>query len=531
MKYKELKEFILKHQKLYYNGIPEISDEEFDKHWNELKDKYPDSKLLTKVGSDTVKGFKKIKHWHIMGSQNKCANMEEFKSWFNRKERGDLITQIKLDGASIALHYKDGKFEDGVTRGDGLQGDLITSNILKMKYLPLQLKNNWSGQIRGEVLLFKEDFKKYFSDEKNCRNSAVGTMKRKNGEKCEHLSIIVYDAYTSKGILPVRELPKLQMLEYWGFKVVPYKVCNTIEDVENYRNEIIQTREKLEFDIDGLVIKDDIIDYEDLDRDRPLNSQVALKFDLDEAVSIVRNVEFYNNFGQFTPVAIFDPIQLNGTQVSRASLANTRIMKELNLKIGSKVKISKRGEIIPKIISVLEDGNENIIIPTICPCCGESLIDNEQSIFCKNINCDLTKLHNLKKWIDEMEIQFIGPEVLEKLYYQCNCKEIHNLFELEIEDISKINRMGEKSAQKIIKEIRNDKNFTLDKIISGVFDNRLIGSKRIHNLIEAGYNTYDKLKDLTIDEIKQIDGWSDILANEWYKTMLLKIDELNKLLI
>lgn len=531
MNQKELENIVLKNQKLYYNGTPEISDEEFDNYWNELKEQYPSSKLLKKIGTDTIKGFEKKEHFHIMGSQNKCANMKEFEDWYNRKEREKLMVQLKLDGASIALYYLNGKFCYAITRGDGKIGDDITENVVKMKGLPLQINNDFSGQIRGEVLIFKDDFEKYFVGEKNCRNSAVGTMKRKNGEKCEYLSIVVYDAYSCCDFEFKNEVHKIETLRNWRFNIVPYRIYCDIESIARYRLEITRLRENLKFDIDGLVVKDNEIDYGDLERDRPLNSQVAIKFELDQAETILREVEFSENFGQYTPVAIFDPVQLNGTQVSRASLANTNIIKELNLKIGSKIVVSKCGEIIPKVIKVLEVGNDEIIIPNKCSYCGSTLIDNGQSIFCCNNNCDSTKLHRLQKWISEMEIQFIGDETLKKLYYKCNIKEIHNLFSLKEEDISKIDGMGKAIAKKIIKEIHNDKNFKLDKIIAGVFDNRLIGAKRVRYLINAGYNTWHKLRNISVEEIKKVNGWSDTLAEAWSKAMYYNCHELDLLLV
>ncbi|MDR0676711.1 MAG: DNA ligase (NAD(+)) LigA [Elusimicrobiota bacterium] len=532
MTQKELEKFIIKHQELYYDGNPEISDDEFDKYFNQLKKEYPKSKILKNIGTTTTKGFQKAEHFHIMGSQNKCADMKEFETWYNRKKRADLIVSLKLDGASIALYYLNGKFDKAITRGNGKIGDLCKDNVLKMNGFPLEVSDNFSGQIRGEVLLLKENLK-YFPDAKNCRNMAVGAMKRKDGEGCDKLNIICYDIYSACDLQFEREIKKLEWLLKNKFEVVPYEILFSPEDVEKFRKKIQDSRNKIRYDLDGLVIKDDIIDEEDCLRERPLNSQIALKFDLEQAETILREVEWSENFGQFTPVAIFDPVQLDGTTVSRASLANTNIMGELNLCIGDTVEVTKRGEIIPKIISVIKhiENGEKIKIIDKCPCCNTPLIDTKQTIYCPNINCDLTKLHNLKKWIDEMEIQFIGPEILEKLYYQCNCKEIHNLFELEVEDISKIDGMGEKIAKKIIKEIRNDKNFKLDKIIAGVFDNRLIGSKRIRNLINAGYNTFEKLKNLKIDEIKEVDGWSDVLANEWVDMINLKSKELDLLLI
>lgn len=215
--------------------------------------------------------------------------------------------------------------------------------------------SSFTGGVRGEVIMTHATHEKFFSDKANCRNAANGLMKRKDGEGAEHLELVCYDALSTEGKNPFSdEEEKIKWLVENGFTTVPLYIAKSAEDVVNYRAEVMEKRAALEYDIDGLVVKERAIDFADASRARP-ERQIAFKFSLEEAVSIVRSVEWSESGATYTPVAIFDPVELAGTTVRRASLANPETLRKLGVKIGSHVVVVKRGEIIPKIESVVKE--------------------------------------------------------------------------------------------------------------------------------------------------------------------------------
>ena len=365
----KLTALIKKYQDSYYNGESEISDQEFDTLWNNLASLDPNNPILHTVGMDSGSAFKKCEHIIHMFSQNKAEDHFAFRKWAkDHKENSGYIVQNKCDGSSIELQYEKGIFIKAVTRGNGYVGDDVTCNIIKAKGYPKELKDkSFSGAIRGEVLVFHDTFNKYLKDSKNCRNAANGIMKRKDSENANLLNIVVYDAYNKNKVFKT-EMGKIQWLIDNGFDVVDTKIINDVEDIIKYRDEISISRfTDIPYDIDGIVVKCNNVDFSDIKRDRPLK-QIAFKFSLDEQPTIVRNVEWSVSGKTRTPVAICDPVYLCGTTVKRANLVNIGLINTMNLKIGSKVMMVKRGEIIPKIERVLFTPIDaiNIEFPKVC---------------------------------------------------------------------------------------------------------------------------------------------------------------------
>jgi DNA ligase (NAD+) len=361
-----LERLIVKYQKSYYDDEAEISDGEFDLLWDELKSLAPDSPVLKKVGGGsgsafgdaigktatgvhTVDGFPKAKHIMPMGSQDKAANPEEFRAWAQKQRSAEFLVQYKLDGASLELQYKKGKLFQAITRGDGIIGDEITANARRMTGVPEKLDMPFSGGVRGEVVMTRTVWKKKYAEKANCRNAANGIMRRKDGEGCEDLVLITYDAMADENDnFFSGEAQKIEWLKKRGFKTTVSTVCGSVEEVIAYREKIAQTRDKIPIDIDGLVIKDPASDAVDLRRARP-EKQIAFKFELETAFSILRQVEWSESGATYTPIGIVDPVHLAGTTVQRANLNDPGMIRSLGLKIGSAVSVVKRGEIIPKI--------------------------------------------------------------------------------------------------------------------------------------------------------------------------------------
>jgi DNA ligase (NAD+) len=347
----ELENNIVFAQQKYYDGEPVISDEEFDLLWDMLKIQQPDSSLLKSIGSDTSI-FPKANHLMMMGSQNKAKNEAEFRKWFSKQNSKSFIVQYKLDGASLEAQYKDGKLVKAVTRGNGSVGDDITPNAIKFIGLPKEVDPSFTGAVRGEVLMFKSDRTKYFPDMANCRNGAVGTMKQKDGAGCEHLHFISYDVYNYQCNT---ESEKISFLIDNGFEPVYYHTFTDVDNIIKFRNDTNNSRNDLEYDIDGIVIKCINVDEKDLLRDRP-EHQIAFKFELEYADTELVEVEFRQNGKTFTPVAHVRPVQLCGTTVKQASFHNMDILDDFikrGLMIGSIVRIVKRGEIIPYVEEVM----------------------------------------------------------------------------------------------------------------------------------------------------------------------------------
>lgn len=349
----ELENRIKAAQDAYYNNSPIMSDIEFDMLWDELKETYPESKLLQGVGFDHTDGFSKHTHSIIMGSQNKANTAEEMNAFF--RKNGNSIAQFKLDGCSIALEYTNGKFVTGTTRGDGTEGDDITANVLKMNGLVKNLMGDFTGTIRGEVLLDKSVKEKYFPNMKNCRNAASGIMKHLDGADCDKLTIRVYDAqYLDKTKSFYTQTELMLWLESNGFIVAPWMLFDSVngQDAIDYITKVFSEAEqaKRDFDIDGIVFKSIKIDMNDILNEYRPKTQIALKPKFTIAVTTLRDIEWSVKNGTITPVGIFDPVEIEGSTVQRASLGNVSIMEDFGLEIGHEITVIKANMIIPKII-------------------------------------------------------------------------------------------------------------------------------------------------------------------------------------
>ncbi len=515
----ELEAEIKRHQKLYYNGEPKISDEEFDALWDELESLDPGNPLLKAVGTDRSERWPKSPHRMTMGSLSKATDPESFLAWATKVQYPLYLVQYKLDGASMELQYDEGHFVRGVTRGDGVIGDDITPNVAKMNGVPKELPEPFTGAVRGEVLMSRRMHDAKYVDKANCRNAANGLMKRKDGVGAEDLDIICYDAVNSLATSAPfdTERKKIAWLERMGFKVVPTVECESPEAVIAYRAKIMDIRPDLEYDIDGLVVKGDRIDREDASKLRP-ELQIAFKFSPEEAVTTLREVEWSESGATVTPIGIVEPVRLAGTTVQRANLANPDMIRSLDLRIGSKVVITKRGEIIPKIESLVENPPDavQIEIPTHCSLCSAELIDEGTRLYCPNPACPGKAYHRLEKWLSVIDIKDLGSALLKRLFDSGKVTRIPDLYRLSVQDLLAFERMGEKSAQKIIRNVHARNEVSLSDFIAG-FDIEGIGVLMADKLIAAGIDTLDKLFAASPSDFEKIDGFAEITARSLYE--------------
>ena len=540
----ELEKLISKYQKSYYDGEGEISDAEFDKLWDELKSLDPNNPILHKVGADSG-NFAKVQHVMPMGSQEKAANPEEFLAWASKHQYDQYLVEYKLDGASLELQYENGYLVRAVTRGDGSIGDDITANARKMGGVNAAIYKDgllvpFTGGIRGEVIMTHKVHKDYFSDKANCRNAANGLMKRKDGQGSEFLKLITYDALSTDGkSYFTNEEEKIRWLMDCGFNVVKLVICKSPDRVIAYRAKVMEERKNIEYDIDGLVIKERKINLEDARRARP-DHQIAFKFSLEEAVSTLRQVEWSINGGTYTPVAIFDEVELNGTRVQRASLANPDKMRQLGVRIGSHVVVVKRGEIIPKIESVVEEKDivtSEIPFPCVCEVCGTKLIDEGSRLYCPNKECSKRVLHQLLKFQDVVDIRDLGTTLITDLFKDGRLKSISDIYSLSQEDLvpyflNEESMEAEKKslgAQKVYNSIQSHRNMKLATFVAG-FDIEGIAESSAEKLVNAGFNTLEKLLAASEEQIAQVSGFAEIMAHAVVEGLAENAEEMKSLI-
>jgi DNA ligase (NAD+) len=523
----ELEKQIKYHQGLYYNSQPVISDAEFDALWDELKRIDPLNVLFKTVGQDSG-NFPKASHLMKMGSQEKAANPDEFRAWVKKHpEINEFVVQYKLDGASLELQYENGSLQKAVTRGNGDVGDDITANAMKMQGVIHNFSRPFSGAIRGEVLMTRTVHETKYSDKANCRNAANGLMKRINGEGSEDLLFMAYDVVGNVNFR--HEKDKADWLSETGFRVPDTWVLIGAKDIISLRDKIAKEKAGFSFDIDGLVVKNKEIDLEDMKRDRP-SKQIAFKFDLDRAVTTLLAVDWYISGKVRTPVAVMKPVQLNGTTVKQASLANPNLIKELGVKIGSSVEVVKRGEIIPKIEKVIltPTDAEEIKIPEICTCCGEKLVNEGSILYCPNKNCDETRLHRIEKWIEKNEIMNLSYTTIKKLWDAGIIKSIRDLYSLNVDKVKHLDGFG-KGFERVVKEINKKRTVPLARFVAA-FDLGGYGERLIKPLFDAlQVQTLGDVFTLTRADIDKVPGWTGIRAVEFPNLIQEVKDEMKSL--
>lgn len=519
---KLLERKIKKYSEDYYNkGESQVNDDEFDALVEKLRKLDPNNKLLTTIGKDSSGDFKKCKHVLHMFSQQKAKNLEEFDTWMkkwshlDKSEEGKkkFIVEHKLDGMSIELQYKNGKFVKGITRGDGKTGDDITVNVLKMKGVTKNIEG-FTGAVRGEIVLFKDVFKKSYKTLgfKNARNTACGLAKNIRGEGCKDLTIIVYDSSMEN---------KEEILDFLkeNFEfVVEHKFFNTFGGIKKYYMGVHEKRDSLDYDIDGLVILCNVWDSKDLLRDHP-EKQIALKFPPKEKITTIKNVIWSFKGSIYSPVAILDPIKISGSLVSKASLCNPGIIEDLGLRIGSKVVVVKRGEIIPKIERVIEIGEgKKIIYPKVCKICEEKLVYTKTKLYCENEECENRGIHQLKKWISTLGIKEFGNMTLESIYESKLATTISQLYKINVEDLAELKgdggkKIGMKNATRAINNLHAINSIPLSKFIAG-FDIELIGEKVV-DLIKL--DNLDDIFEITEEDLLKIKGIGEVKAKKIIK--------------
>ncbi len=540
---KDLTETLKYHSHMYYDlDSPEISDFEYDRLLHELialEEKYPEHKApdspTHRVGGSASNKFTPVEHVVKMDSLQDVFSKEEVLD-FDRRVREEIpnpeyVVEAKIDGLSVSLEYVDGVLTIGSTRGDGNVGEDVTENIRTIRSVPLTIDTTAPLlEVRGEVYMPREVFGKLVSEQlnndetpfKNPRNAAAGSLRQKNPKIVakRKLDIFVFNLQRVDGMDFKTHSETLDYLKLTGFKVSPTYSCYTnINDAFEEVLRIGQERDNFSFDIDGAVIKvNSLVDREKMGRTQKFPKwAIAYKYPPEEKKTRLLDIEInVGRTGALTPTAVFEPVFLAGTTVSRAVLHNQDFIDQMKISIGDLITVRKAGDIIPEVVSC--EHNENLPvykIPTTCPSCGSEVYKDpdEAVIRCTNPDCPTQLLRSIVHFAsrDAMDIDGLGPAVVSAIVEQGLISSVADLYNLQIEDIEKIERMGKKSAQNLVNAIQKSKSNDLGSLIFGL-GIRNIG-KKAAELLALEFKDIDTLMEAKKDNIIAIEGFGETMAD------------------
>ncbi len=549
-----LVEEIRRHDRAYYvEAKPVISDRDYDRLYHELLDlekefpefATPDSPSH-RVGGAPLTEFKSVRHAVPMMSLDNTYSAGEIRQFDERVRKNlkgdkvEYVVELKFDGVSISLLYKDGKWVQGSTRGDGIEGDDVSNNLKTIRSIPLAFDEEANIpkliEVRGEVYMTKKALEKLNREKKkareelfaNPRNAAAGSLKLLDPKivAARGLDIYVWGIGHYEGIDFKTHAEVLEYLKSAGFRVNPHhKLCRTIEEVVGYCNSFEYKKDELDFEIDGMVLKvNDLAQREKLGvTSKSPRWAIAYKFPAEQALTEVEDIIVQvGRTGTITPVAILKPVHLSGTTVSRATLHNFDEIERLDVKIGDKVYVEKSGEIIPKVLSVNKEkrtGHERPFrIPLSCPACGSKLVrlPEEVAIRCENVGCPAQikemVLHFASR--NAMDIEGMGDAIVDQLVDKNLIKDYGDIYYLKFDDVKKLERMAERSARNLIDAIEKSRLNDLNRLIYGL-GIRHAGEHAAWVLADH-FGSIDKLKDAGMDELTGVSEIGPVMAESIY---------------
>ncbi len=547
----------------YVLNAPVISDQEFDRLMRELQDleaKHPEcfdaNSPTMRVGSDLNKNFTQVEHKYPMLSLGNTYSESEVADFYERVRKSlnedfEICCEMKFDGTSISLTYEDGKLVRAVTRGDGVKGDDVTDNVKTIRSIPLVLHGEGypkNFEIRGEILMPWTVFEDLNRERElreeplfaNPRNAASGTLKSQNSAVVASRKLDAYLYYLLGDNLPHDgHYENLQEAEKWGFKIshITRKV-RTLDEIFEFINYWDVERKNLPVATDGIVLK-----VNSLRQQRNLGYTaksprwaIAYKFQAEQALTKLLKVTYQvGRTGAVTPVANLEPVQLSGTIVKRASLHNADIIASLDLHIGDMVYVEKGGEIIPKITGVdvasRPQNSEKVTFITHCPECGSKLIryEDEAAHYCTNETaCPPQIKGKIEHFISRraMNIEGLGPETVDQFYQEGMIHNVADLYTLKAEDICKLERMGEKSAENIIQGIEASKQVPYERVLFAL-GIRFVG-ETVAKKVAKAFRSIDALATATLDELIHVDEIGEKIAQS---ILLYFSNEQNRMLV
>lgn len=541
----ELREQIRYHGRKYYTeDDPEISDFDYDKLYRrleELEAQYPE--LVTEdsptrqVGGKVYNTFAEVVHEVPMESLHDSFSEEELRD-FDRRVREavdgpEYIVEPKFDGLSVALEYVDGTFTRGSTRGDGHTGEDVTENIRTIKTVPKRLESPIPFlEVRGEVYLSDSGFEKLCERQelleekpfKNPRNAAAGSLRQKDPKITagRGLDIFVFNVQQIRGEEFTCHDQALERLRELGFPVPPsYFKSGDMEEILRFIREIGEKRGEYDFPIDGAVVKvNSFSQREELGSTAKFPRWAeAFKYPPEEKETTLLDIEInVGRTGVLTPTGVFEPVTLAGTTVSRATLHNQDFITEKDVRVGSRVILRKAGEIIPEVVSVVEnpEGTEPFLLPEVCPSCGEpvSRHEGEAATRCTNPQCPAQLLRHLIHFAgrDAMDIDGLGPAILEQLTREGLISSPADLYTLTARQLAELERMGKKSAENLVNAIDKSKRNDLYRLVYALGIPH-IGAKAAQ-LLCGSFPSMERVMAATVPELSEISGFGGVMAEE-----------------
>ena len=527
----------------YVQDNPSVPDSEYDKLLHELieiEEKYPEFKSTdsptVRVGGEAQSSFEKVNHDTPMLSLGNAFNEEDLRK-FDQRIRDSIgkveyMCELKIDGLAVSLKYENGRFVQGLTRGDGTTGEDITENLRTIHAIPLKVKEPLNFEVRGEAYMPRRSFI-HLNNEKeengeqpfaNPRNAAAGSLRQLDSKLAakRKLSVFLYSVNDLTEFNATTQSEALEELDQLGFKTNQERErVSDIEGVLNYIEKWTSKRESLSYDIDGIVIKvNDLSQQEEMGyTQKSPRWAIAYKFPAEEVITKLLDIELsIGRTGVVTPTAILEPVKVAGTTVSRASLHNEDLIHERDIRIGDSVVIKKAGDIIPEVVKSILDRrpNESEIyhMPTHCPSCGHELvrIEGEVALRCINPKCQAQLIEGLIHFVSRqaMNIDGLGTKIIHQLYENQLIKDVADIFYLKEEDLLPLERMGKKKVDNLLLAIEKSKEQSLEHLLFGL-GIRHLGVKASQVLAER-YETMDQLFKVTESELIEIQDIGDKLA-------------------
>ncbi len=544
---KELKEIIAYHANKYYNeDSPEISDFEYDMLMMELKNIEKEHPELITTDSPTqvivANGktdthFAEVRHEVPLQSLQDVFDLQDVKDFHERIKKSvpnpQYVVETKIDGLSVSLEYKNGKFIRGATRGDGLVGEDITPNLKTIKTIPQELKEPVTIIVRGEVFMPKESFEKLNEEREvtgeklfaNPRNAAAGSLRQLDPQITaeRNLDIYIFNVQKIENVELTSHYESFKYMQTLGFQVNPYiKLCKNIEDIMGAITEIGEKRGELTFDIDGAVVKvDNLKQREEIGvTTKTPRWAVAYKYPPEKKETIVEDIKVQvGRTGAITPMAILKPVRVAGSLISKTTLHNEDFIKEKDIRIGDTVYIQKAGDVIPEVAEVLKEkrtGNEKVFeMPKVCPVCGAEAVreDGEAVVRCTGIECPAQLFRSLVHFASKnaMNIDGLGPAMIEQLLDEKLISNIADIYILKKDELLKLERIGEKTADNLLAAIEQSKNNSLDRLINS-FGIRHIGTKT-SKILAKNFESLEEMMKTSYEKFASINEIGEIMAD------------------
>lgn len=529
----------------YVKDRPTVEDFVYDELYRELVDietKHPElvseDSPTQRVGGTVLAGFEKVVHEVPLYSLNDVFNKEEIVAFDQRvrKALGDSFSytcELKIDGLSISLRYENGRFIQGATRGDGSVGENITENLKTVKSIPLKLKKPLTMEARGECYMPKKSFLKLNEKREeegqevfaNPRNAAAGSLRQLDSSitSKRNLSTFLYSVASIEPLQAQSQSAALDELDSLGFRTNhSRRLCHNIDEVWDYIEEFQEKRSELSYEIDGVVIKVDRFDQQEKlgFTVKAPRWAIAYKFPPEEAETTVEDIKWtIGRTGVLTPTAVMTPVKVAGTTVSRASLHNADFIAMKDVRLKDRVVIYKAGDIIPEVSHVLTDerpkDSQPYQAPEECPICGSKLVhlDEEVALRCINPKCPAQIKEGLNHFVSRnaMNIDGLGPRLLEQMYEKALVKDVADLYYLTEEDLLTLDKVKEKSAHNLLTSIADSKERSADRLLFGL-GIRHVGAKAAKILLEH-FGDIRKVEQATTEEIQELNTLGGAIAD------------------